>query len=94
MDRLAKKVEPGKEPWKIIPSGRWGGVKDIADATVYLFSDAANYVNGEVLVVDGGAWRTAQTGRDFGYPDFFIQGGQVEGVGGMKKVKKEGGSKL
>jgi len=92
MDRLAKKVQPGKEPWKTIPSGRWGGVKDISDATVYLFSDAANYVNGEVLVVDGGAWRTAQTGRDFQYPDFLIQGGAVEGVGGMKKAK--GGSKL
>lgn len=93
MDRLAKKVKPGSEPWKVIPSQRWGGVKDIADATIYLFSDAANYVNGDVLVVDGGAWRTAQgPGRDFPYPDFLIQGAKVEGVGGMKKDK--GQSKL
>lgn len=92
MDRLAKKVEPGKEPWKIIPIGKWGKVKDIADATVYLFSDAANYVTGEVLVVDGGAWRTQSIGRDFKYPEFFLEGGKIEGVGGMKKAK--GGSKL
>jgi hypothetical protein len=35
---------------KGIPSGRYGTVKEIADATVYLFSDAGNYVNGETLV--------------------------------------------
>jgi peroxisomal 2,4-dienoyl-CoA reductase len=35
---------------KHIPSGRWGHVKEIADATVYLFSDTGNYVNGEILV--------------------------------------------
>jgi peroxisomal 2,4-dienoyl-CoA reductase len=33
-----------------IPSGRYGTVKEIADATVYLFSDTGNYVNGEILV--------------------------------------------
>lgn len=94
MDRLAKKVKPGENPWKAIPSGRIGAVKDIADATVYLFSDAANYTNGEVLVVDGGAWRTAHGpgSRDFPYPDFIVEGATVDGVGGMKKPK--GGSKL
>jgi peroxisomal 2,4-dienoyl-CoA reductase len=35
---------------KTIPSGRYGTVKEISDATVYLFSDSGNYVNGEVLV--------------------------------------------
>lgn len=92
MDRLARKAKEGTNPWKVIPSGRLGSVKDIADATVYLFSDAANYVNGEVLVVDGGAWRTSSTGRDFPYPDFLIEGAEVSGVGGMKKNKS--GSKL
>lgn len=94
MDRLAKKPKDGENRFKTIPSGRMGTVKDIADATVYLFSDAANYVNGEVLVVDGGAWRTSGgPGMDFQYPDFLLSGGVVDGVGGMKKEKK-GGSKL
>lgn len=39
-----------------IPLGRYGTVKEIADATVYLFSDTGSYVNGDVLVVDGGSW--------------------------------------
>jgi hypothetical protein len=40
-----------------IPSGRWGTVRDVADATVFLFSDAGNYVNGTNLVCDGAGWR-------------------------------------
>lgn len=92
MERLAKKRQ-GQNPWKGIPSGRMGSVKDIADATVYLFSDAANYVNGDVLVVDGGAWRAPPgRGSDFPYPDFLLSGAAVDGVGGMKKAKT--GSKL
>lgn len=35
---------------RTVPLGRWGTVKDIADATVYLFSDAANFVTGQTLV--------------------------------------------
>jgi 2-deoxy-D-gluconate 3-dehydrogenase len=37
-----------------IPAGRWGDPADLAGAVVFLASDAANYVNGHVLVVDGG----------------------------------------
>ena len=37
-----------------IPLGREGFVQDIANAGVFLFSDAANLITGEVLVVDGG----------------------------------------
>jgi 2-deoxy-D-gluconate 3-dehydrogenase len=37
-----------------IPAGRWGTPPDIAGATVFLASAASNYVNGHVLVVDGG----------------------------------------
>ena len=37
-----------------IPAGRWGDADDIAGAAVFLSSSAANYVNGHVLVVDGG----------------------------------------
>ena len=37
-----------------IPASRWGQPEDIAGAAVFLSSPASNYVNGEVLVVDGG----------------------------------------
>jgi peroxisomal 2,4-dienoyl-CoA reductase len=38
------------------PLGRLGTVDDIANAAMYLCSDAASYVNGVTLVVDGGLW--------------------------------------
>ena len=37
-----------------IPAGHWAQPSDIAGAVVYLASDAANYVHGVVLPVDGG----------------------------------------
>ncbi len=37
-----------------IPAARWGEPDDLAGAVVFLASDAANYVNGHVLAVDGG----------------------------------------
>lgn len=37
-----------------IPAGRWGDPKDIAGTAVFLSSDAANYINGHILLVDGG----------------------------------------
>lgn len=37
-----------------IPAGRWGNASDVAGAAVFLSSPAADYVNGHVLVVDGG----------------------------------------
>lgn len=39
-----------EESWRSQPLGRYGSVRDIADATVYLFSDAGAYVNGHALV--------------------------------------------
>ncbi len=37
-----------------IPAGRWGTPQDLAGAAVFLSSAASDYVNGHVLVVDGG----------------------------------------
>jgi len=35
--------------------GRKGDSRDIANAAVFLFSDAASFISGQVLVVDGGS---------------------------------------
>ncbi|WP_417210220.1 SDR family oxidoreductase [Antarctobacter sp.] len=37
-----------------IPQGRWGTPADFAGPAVFLSSAASDYVNGEILVVDGG----------------------------------------
>ena len=39
-----------------IPVGRFGRIADIENAALFLCSDAANYINGVTLVVDGGHW--------------------------------------
>lgn len=44
-----------------VPAGILGSAKDIADAVVYLCSDAARYIHGHEIVVDGGLTLTAQT---------------------------------
>lgn len=37
-----------------IPAGRWGVPRDLAGTAVFLASPASDYINGHVLVVDGG----------------------------------------
>jgi 2-deoxy-D-gluconate 3-dehydrogenase len=37
-----------------IPAGRWGEPEDLVGAAVFLCSAASDYINGHVLVVDGG----------------------------------------
>jgi peroxisomal 2,4-dienoyl-CoA reductase len=52
--------EPIKEKLKKrIPLGRFGLIEDIENAAVFLCSDAASYINGAVIVVDGGQWLAA-----------------------------------
>jgi gluconate 5-dehydrogenase len=36
------------------PAGRWGEVKELVGAAVFLASDASSFVNGHMLTVDGG----------------------------------------
>jgi len=43
---------------KKIPLQRMGRIKDIEDSAVFLCSEAASYINGVTLVVDGGHWLT------------------------------------
>jgi peroxisomal 2,4-dienoyl-CoA reductase len=49
--------EPVKEKLlRHIPLGRFGRIADIEKAALFLCSDAASFINGAVLVVDGGNW--------------------------------------
>ncbi|KAJ5145764.1 uncharacterized protein N7515_000328 [Penicillium bovifimosum] len=73
------------------PLGRFGHVRDIADATVYLFSDTGSYVTGQTLVVDGANWRMSAggaSGGELSYPDFLLSGDEVPNVTGKKSKSK------
>ena len=55
MARLAPK-DMKQKLTDAIPIRRFGTIEDIANAALFLASDAASYVHGEIFVVDGGAW--------------------------------------
>ncbi len=44
-----------------IPVGRFGRIRDIEQAAVFLCSDAASFINGAIIVVDGGQWLAASS---------------------------------
>jgi len=71
----SREKEASGAAFKAVPLQRYGTVKEIADGTVYLFSDAGNFVNGEVLVIDGGCWRSPSgMGTSTPYPDYLLNG--------------------
>lgn len=48
--------DPAFTEWleKRTPAGRWGSVDELRGAAVFLISDAASFVNGQTIFVDGG----------------------------------------
>ena len=40
------------------PAGRWGTPEDLVGAAIFLASDASNFINGQILYVDGGLLTT------------------------------------
>src|SRR6202140_3394550 len=51
---LLDSTERGREFKMRTPMGRFGKTEELVGAAVYLASDAASFVSGEILVVDGG----------------------------------------
>ncbi|HEY5632754.1 MAG TPA: glucose 1-dehydrogenase [Burkholderiaceae bacterium] len=53
-------ADPAFDAWLVgrTPSRRWGEVHELAPAVVFLASDAAGFVNGHILYVDGGVTAT------------------------------------
>jgi 2-deoxy-D-gluconate 3-dehydrogenase len=52
----ALRADPSRAPAILarIPAGRWGEAGDFKGAAVFLASRASDYVNGSILVIDGG----------------------------------------
>jgi len=87
ISRLLPK-EMRKEMLKKIPLQRYGHINDIADATVFLFSNAASFITGATLIVDGGSWHTGQSGP-FPYPEGVLKSKDAD-----SPLKRKGTSKL
>ncbi|KAF8543222.1 hypothetical protein BDD12DRAFT_241584 [Trichophaea hybrida] len=84
MARLAN-AERTKHLIMQTPLQRFGEPYEIADATIFLFSDAGNFVTGDIIVVDGGHWhRQGALGGD--YPENVLTK-VTDGVKGMKSSK-------
>ena len=54
IQKLLDETERGREFLLRTPMKRFGKVEELAGAAVFLASEAASFVTGEILVVDGG----------------------------------------
>jgi NAD(P)-dependent dehydrogenase (short-subunit alcohol dehydrogenase family) len=50
----AAEIDRRKMEERLIPMGRWARPTEIPEAAVWLCSDAASYVTGHIMVIDGG----------------------------------------
>ncbi|ELU38100.1 2,4-dienoyl-CoA reductase [Rhizoctonia solani AG-1 IA] len=82
MDRLGAKISDkdkkalGLMVTSDIPLQRTGHIGDIANATIFLFSNAASWITGQTLAVDGGSLHT--DGYLLPYPTGILDPGSVE----------------
>ena len=49
--------EQQRQQWNTIPLGRYGTIQETGNAASFLLSDAASYITGATIVVDGGKTR-------------------------------------
>jgi NAD(P)-dependent dehydrogenase (short-subunit alcohol dehydrogenase family) len=54
--RLMPSGEIAERMLKRVPMGRVGDHAELANLAVFLVSDRVSYINGEVVVIDGGEW--------------------------------------
>src|SRR6201997_2287005 len=54
--RLLPRPDLERHALERIPLHRFGTVEEFADLAAFLVSDSAGYINGEVVVMDGGEW--------------------------------------
>jgi NAD(P)-dependent dehydrogenase (short-subunit alcohol dehydrogenase family) len=54
--RLAPTPELSEGMLKRIPLGRFGQKQELCDLAAFLISDYAEFINGEVITIDGGEW--------------------------------------
>src|SRR5690606_7929546 len=49
-----EKTSAGATQWDEIPAGRPGTIEELANLTIFLLSDACNYLTGQTIAMDGG----------------------------------------
>jgi NAD(P)-dependent dehydrogenase (short-subunit alcohol dehydrogenase family) len=54
--RLLPRADLEKHALQRNPMGRFGTIEELANLAAFLISDGSGYVNGEVIVMDGGEW--------------------------------------
>lgn len=54
MEKLMPPTRSAAELTKVIPLQRWGKIRDIEHATLFLASEASSFMTGTIVLVDGG----------------------------------------